>query len=231
MPRQKFDLSLLPSHPDLHFEQALWDAGHTRVAGVDEAGRGPLAGPVSAAVVVFPVDPSLVDRLYSVRDSKQMLPEERTHWAGLIKSNCICWAVGFATHTEIDQFGIVPATRLAVARALEQLQQPPDHLLVDFLHLPGCGVPQTPVVKGDARSLSIAAASILAKTARDEWMTEIASLYPGYDFVANKGYGTPAHLDALRSLGPCPIHRHSFDPLRTWDAAPCPPEQIKRTRD
>lgn len=216
MPRQKFDLSTLPDRPDLSFEQQLWERGVVRVAGVDEAGRGPLAGPVSAGVVLLPPEPLLAEVLCGVRDSKQMTPDERETWAGCIRQSCLAWAVGFASHHEIDNFGIVPATRLAVARALEQLIIHPQHLLVDFLHLPDIPISQTPLIKGDARSLSIASASVLAKTARDACMREIDGQYPGYGFASHKGYCTPEHLDALERLGPCEIHRRSFDPIRSW---------------
>jgi ribonuclease HII len=216
MPRQKFDLSTLPDRPDLSFEHELWERGVVRVAGVDEAGRGPLAGPVSAGVVILPPNPLLTEILCGVRDSKQMTPEERETWAVCIRQSCLAWAVGFASHQEIDNFGIVPATRLAVARALEQLTLPPGYLLVDFLHLPDIPIPQTPLIKGDARSLSIASASVLAKTTRDAWMREIDAQYPGYGFAIHKGYCTPQHLNALDKLGPCSIHRMSFDPIRSW---------------
>lgn len=214
MPCKKFDRSQLPAHPNLVFEQEQWNAGHLCVAGVDEAGRGPLAGPVSAAVVILPADLRVGKLLHGVRDSKQMTAGEREEWSVRIRGACLYWAVGVASNEEIDSLGIVPATRLAVMRAIEQIACRPDHLLVDFLALPGCTIPQTALVKGDARSLSIAAASVLAKTARDAWMMEADRTYPGYGFAAHKGYGTPAHLHALERLGPCAIHRRSFGPVR-----------------
>ena len=210
--RQKFDLTTLPPEPDFRFEAELWAGGVQFVAGVDEAGRGALAGPVSAAALVFPPALSLCEALHGVRDSKQMTPEQREVWAARLPDLCLGYGVGFSSHKEIDQLGIVPATRLAVHRALEVLPLAPQHLLVDFLQLPGCPLPQTPLVKGDARSLSIAAASILAKTCRDAELRRLDREYPGYGFAAHKGYCVAAHLEALARLGPSPVHRLSFRP-------------------
>jgi ribonuclease HII len=212
--RTKFDLNSLPASPDLSFEREHWSAGVARVAGIDEAGRGPWAGPVAAAAVIFPPDLQLTERLRGVRDSKQMTPLERETWAAQIQAAALTWGVGMAGADEIDRIGILPATRLAVARALSALACAPQHLLVDFLQLPEIHLPQTPLVKGDARSLSIAAASVLAKTARDHFMVELDARYPGYGFAAHKGYGTRAHQQALQRLGPCPQHRFSFQPVK-----------------
>ncbi len=212
--RKKFDLSLLPPAPDLCFEQELWSAGAGRVAGIDEAGRGCWAGPVAAAAVILPADPALIHTLAGVRDSKQMTPAERERCAPLIRAQALAWGVGFGSAAEIDELGIVPATRLAVRRALDQLALRPEHLLVDFLDLPEAACPQTALVKGDARCLSIAAASVLAKTARDALLVQLDRQYPGYGFASHKGYGTPAHQEALARLGPCPLHRRSFAPIR-----------------
>lgn len=210
MSRIKFDPSLLPPAPDLTFESALWRAGVRRVAGVDEAGRGALAGPVCAGAVILPADPA-VDRLLSgVRDSKEMTPADRERWAVCIRHAALACAVGFASHREIDQMGIVSATRLAMRRALETLVAPPEHLLVDYLHLPDVHLPQISLVKGDRRSLSIAAASVLAKTERDAEMLRFEGEYPGYGFAAHKGYGTREHRRRIVALGPCAIHRLSF---------------------
>jgi ribonuclease HII len=206
----KFDRSLLPPAPDFRFESELWAKGIQFVAGIDEAGRGALAGPVSAAALVLPARPGLQDTLDGVRDSKEMTPEQREFWAWRLKKFALSWGVGFASHQEIDELGIVPATHLAVQRALKELIPTPQHLLVDFLELPDCSLPQTALVKGDARSLSIAAASILAKTSRDAWMCQMDSCYPGYGFAAHKGYGTAAHRQAIVRMGPTPIHRCSF---------------------
>lgn len=198
------------SHPDLEFEQPLWEGGFLQVGGIDEAGRGALAGPVSAAVVILPADPSIARRLSGVRDSKQMTPRQRAIWAATIRSQASAWGVGFASAQEIDSLGIVPATRLAAWRAIQSLPQPPEYLLLDYLLLPACDLPQTALVKGDRRSLSIASASVLAKTARDELMIELDQHYPGYGLAGHKGYGTAAHLAALGRLGASPIHRLTF---------------------
>jgi ribonuclease HII len=206
----KFDRSLLPPAPDLSFECALWSANLLRVAGIDEAGRGALAGPVAAAVVILPADPGQVLCLRGVRDSKQMNAAERTYWAGKLPEIFISWAVGFASAAEIDTLGIVPATRLAVLRALHQLPEPPVHLLIDYLKIPDSPLPQTALVKGDQRSLSIAAASIMAKTTRDALMCQLDGQYTGYGFAVHKGYGTFAHRQAIGRLGLSPIHRCSF---------------------
>lgn len=210
MPRIKFDLSSLPSAPDLQFETALWAQNLRRLAGIDEAGRGALAGPVAAAAVILPVEPDLMAELHGVRDSKQMSPQAREEWAGCIQRVALAWAVGFASNLEIDALGIVPATRLAVGRALAGLSVRPEHLLVDYLALPDIPLPQTSLIKGDARSLSIASASVLAKTARDHLLQRLDNDYPEYGFAAHKGYGTLAHRRRLAQFGPCPIHRRSF---------------------
>jgi ribonuclease HII len=180
------------------------------VAGIDEAGRGALAGPVSAAAVILPPETSVLCKLKGVRDSKQMTPAARQAAREMILEHALSWGVGYASAAEIDQVGIVPATRLAAWRALERLSLPPAHLLLDYLFLPDVALPQTALIKGDCRSLSIAAASVLAKTARDVLLCELDSTYPGYGFAAHKGYGTQAHRNALQRLGPCPAHRRSF---------------------
>jgi ribonuclease HII len=210
----KFDPSLIPPEPTLDFELPLWDNGTKFIAGIDEAGRGPLAGPVSAAAVILPEDRSLCSKLRGVRDSKQMSPADREYWADFLKREAISFGIGFADPGEIDSLGIIRATRLAVQRALEAMQVPPQHLLLDYLQLPDITIPQTPIIKGDARCISIAAASILAKTARDSLMCEMETCYPGYGFARHKGYATPEHIGALERLGPCPIHRYSFSPIR-----------------
>jgi ribonuclease HII len=212
--RRPFDRSELPASPDLRFESELWAKGLLRVAGLDEAGRGAWAGPVSAGVVILPADPQITTRLSGVRDSKEMTPAERAAWAEIIRASATAWGVGFASNTEIDALGIVPATRLAMLRALECLAFPPEHLLIDALRLPGNPLRQTPLIKGDARSLSIAASSVLAKTARDALMVALEEQFPGYGFARHKGYGTAVHAEALQRLGPCEIHRYSFEPVK-----------------
>jgi ribonuclease HII len=207
---KKFDRSLLPAAPDFRFEAILWAQDLTLVAGVDEAGRGALAGPVAAAAIVFPPRPELYLELSGVQDSKVMSAVQREAWAARLPGIAQGFALGFASSQEIDQIGILPATRLAVQRAIDGLPDIPQHLLVDYLELPGCPIPQTPLVKGDARSLSIAAASILAKVARDACMGQLDDLYPGYGFARHKGYGTGFHRQKLAEQGPSPVHRRSF---------------------
>jgi ribonuclease HII len=205
-----FDLSLVPPEPDLSFELALWGAGLKSVAGIDEAGRGALAGPVAAAAVILPTEKKITRWLKGVRDSKQMTPSQRETAREKILQYAAAWGVGFSTAEEIDQIGILPATRLAACRALEALTIPPLHLLLDYLFLPDIPIPQTALTKGDCRSLSIAAASVLAKTSRDALMRELDLTYPGYDFAGHKGYGTLAHRQALQRLGASLVHRNSF---------------------
>jgi ribonuclease HII len=200
--------------PDLSFELPLWQQGVSRVGGIDEAGRGSWAGPVAAAVVVLPPNPGLLEILHGVRDSKQMTPNQRQQWSLEIKRQAAGWGVGLASAAEIDALGILPATRLAACRALEALSVSPQYLLLDFIKLPTVNLPQQPLVKGDARVLSIACASVLAKTSRDALMIELDSQYPGYGFARHKGYGTACHQVALQQSGPSPIHRLSFAPLR-----------------
>lgn len=204
----------LAGRPDLSFELPLWLSGCAAVAGIDEAGRGALAGPVSAAAVIFPVEPHLTERLWGVRDSKQMTPAQRVHWAAAIRHLAAAWAVGWAAAHEIDALGILPATRLAAQRALAALDSPIQHILLDWIFLPENELPQTAFARGDQRSLTIAAASILAKTDRDAHMQALDADYPGYGLAVHKGYGTTRHLAALHRLGPTPVHRFSFQPVR-----------------
>lgn len=207
---RRFDISLLPPAPDLSFEQALWREGLVCVAGVDEAGRGALAGPVAAGAVILPPEMGLTAVLAGVRDSKQMTPSERETWAEQIRRAAVACAVGFASHDEIDTLGILPANRLAMQRALESLTPSPEYLLLDCIFLPEIPLPQTSLIKGDCRSLSIAAASVLAKTARDAHMRTLDAQFPGYGFAVHKGYGTLAHRQAIAVLGPSAVHRKSF---------------------
>ncbi len=217
-PMPAFDLSLLPPEPDLSFEIALWKAGLPAIAGIDEAGRGALAGPVVAAAVILPMEEKLTEVLHGVRDSKQLTADQRQRACQKILVVAVDWGVGLATSEEIDQAGILPATRLAACRAVEALHNRPSHLLLDYLFLPEIGIPQTALIKGDCRSMSIAAASILAKTTRDALLCELELTYPGYGFAAHKGYGTRAHREAIRQRGTCPAHRFSFDLLGDADA-------------
>lgn len=208
-----FNKALLPSAPDLSFETVLWEQNLHYLAGIDEAGRGALAGDVAAAAVILPREPALIEILDGVRDSKQMTSEQRAYWAIEIKNAALAWAIGFASNLEIDSLGIASATRLAIRRALEGLPVNPQHLLVDYIKLPDCAIPQTILVKGDSRCLSIAAASVLAKTSRDALMCQYDHCFPGYGFARHKGYGTASHRRALAQLGACSLHRCSFAPV------------------
>jgi ribonuclease HII len=199
--------------PDTYYESTFWDSGLLHVAGLDEAGRGALAGPVAVGAVILPgCDNTLFSRnLAGVRDSKQMTPLERETLAPRIKEIALSWSVAFASAEEIDSLGIVPATRLAALRAVQGLAPAPQYLLTDFrLELPELDISQTALVRGDALSLSIAAASILAKTARDKLMCDLDVCYQGYGLRKHKGYGTQAHRSAMARLGASPVHRKSF---------------------
>jgi ribonuclease HII len=204
--------------PDFSFESDLLRRGFTHIAGVDEAGRGPLAGPVVAAAVVFPADwflRGLPESLREINDSKQLSAETReVLYAGLVSQKEIRFGIAKIDAPLIDQINILQATHRAMNLALAQLNPPPQHVLVDGLRVKNLDFPQTAIVSGDALSWSIAAASILAKVTRDRLMVEFDREYPGYGFSGHKGYGTEAHLAALKERGPCPIHRHSFAPLR-----------------
>ncbi len=201
--------------PTLEAERRLWALGYSFVAGVDEAGRGPWAGPVVAAAVVLPPDdPRLEEVLAGVDDSKRLSPRVREDWFILIHEVALAVGVGQSTAQEIDDLGIARATRLAMKRAIESLPLRPDYILVDYERLPDVPIPQEAFVRGDARVLSIAAASIIAKVTRDRIMVDMDARYPGYGFAQHKGYGTASHRDALRRLGPSPIHRKSWKPVR-----------------
>lgn len=194
----------------LRFEQALWRAGHTCVAGVDEVGVGPLAGPVVAAAVILPPGSNIAD----IDDSKRLSPQAREHLDGVIRREAIAWAVGMCSAEEIDAGNIFVATRQAARRAVLALSTPPEHILVDAYRVPQLDMPQTPLIHGDRRSQSVAAASIVAKVTRDYLMRAMDITYPNYGFAQHVGYGTARHLAALRTLGPCPEHRRSFAPVR-----------------
>jgi ribonuclease HII len=195
----------------LRLEKELWALGFKYIGGLDEAGRGAWAGPVAAAVVVLPVDAGVSRPLSGVRDSKLMTPRQRERLAPIIKGQALAWGIGFSSSGEIDSQGILPATRQAMMRALEMLPLPPEYLLLDYIHWPGLAAPHRILPKGERHSLSIAAASVLAKTARDELMREMDAQYPGYEFARHKGYGTALHRSALNRKGPCEIHRRSFN--------------------
>ena len=198
--------------PTFKEERLLRRQGCELIAGVDEVGRGALAGPVMAAAVILPF--GLKARwLHQVRDSKQLSPERREVLADYIYGAAISVGIGMVGNEDIDALGIAPATRLAMKAAIEKLSPPPQHLLIDFMRLPEVPLPQKGVVEGDSLCISIACASIVAKVARDRLMVALDSLYPGYGLAQHKGYGTGAHLDCLRRRGPCPLHRRTFQPL------------------
>ncbi len=204
-----------PERPDLSFEIKQWGSGYSRVAGIDEAGRGSWAGPVMAGAVILPYDdPELPFKLNGVRDSKQMSAIQRERWAVRIREVAIAVACGWAECFEIDEMGILPATRLAMCRALEGLGRSADYLLIDAVKLPMVDIPQTSLIKGDARSLSIAAASIIAKTERDHRMELLEEIIPGYGFARHKGYGTAFHRQALYEKGVSPEHRRTYAPVK-----------------
>jgi len=210
----------IPTTPDLRLETPLWEGGLLRVAGLDEAGRGAWAGPVTAAAVILPADSAILKRLHGVRDSKCMTPKQRETWEKSIMHTALGWGVGHASNHEIEEVGIVQATRFAMQRALAALAIRPDYLLLDAVVLSEETLPQTSLYKGDALSLSISAASVLAKTARDRWMVTLDGEYPGYAFARHKGYGTPEHRANLHRLGPCEIHRATYQPVLNWQAEP-----------
>ncbi|MBO0763705.1 MAG: ribonuclease HII [Hyphomicrobiaceae bacterium] len=204
----------------LRYEVALWSAGAEHVAGVDEAGVSPLAGPVAAAAVIFAPG----SRIPGVDDSKKLAAAARDDLADAIKARAVAWSVAFAEVEEIDSINIYWASRLAMRRAIAGLARPAEHVLVDGWRLKGLKPPQQAIIGGDAKSLSIAAASILAKTARDALMCKLDAAYPGYGFARHKGYPVPEHRSALARLGACAIHRRSFAPVRTvLGLPPLPP--------
>jgi ribonuclease HII len=194
----------------LNFERVLWKSGIRSVAGVDEVGVGPLAGPVVAAAVIFPPGTELA----GVDDSKQLEPEQRVKLAAAIRQSATAIGVGLAEVSEIDHLNIYHAALLAMRRAIEALSLKPEHLLIDARVIPGISIPQNSFNKGDGINFSIAAASIIAKTHRDRLMEELEKTYPGYGFAQHKGYGTSEHQNAIRGLGPCPIHRLSYPFIR-----------------
>jgi len=196
--------------PGLHLERALWKKGLQFIGGVDEAGRGAWAGPVTAGAVILPNDPHIQLSLAGVRDSKQMTPRQREYWAVEIKSTVLAWSIGEASAAEIDQIGILPANRLAMQRAIEGLALTPEYYLFDFIHWRDCPYPGEKLVRGETQSLSIAAASVLAKTERDALMRKMDEQFPGYEFGRHKGYGTAIHRVAIQQLGLAAIHRKSF---------------------
>ena len=204
--------------PTFDEERRLEAQGYHLIAGIDEVGRGALAGPVVAAAVILPISRgssrTAPTWLSSVRDSKQLSPKKRESLFEKIQAGAIAVGVGMVSPEEIDAYGIVKATRQAMCLAVKQLPTPPDFLLIDALTLPQIPLPQRGIIHGDQLSFSIACASIIAKVTRDRYMIELDRIYPGYGLARHKGYATPQHLLNLRQSGPCPIHRRSFAPVR-----------------
>ncbi len=201
--------------PDLALEASFHAGGFHLVAGVDEAGRGPLAGPVTAAAVILPSDLDPTSHwLKAIDDSKRLTPPRRASAAELIRTHALAWAIEHVASAEIDRIGIGQAVLRAMLAAVSSLRPAPDALLLDWVPIRHCPLPYQTVVKGDSRSLSIAAASILAKVSRDEIMIRADQRYPGYGFARHKGYATAQHMRCLSEMGPTPIHRRSFSPLR-----------------
>ncbi len=199
--------------PTFEHEYRLWASGCRGVAGLDEAGRGALAGPVVAAAVVIDPASAGLPLWGELRDSKLLSPRQRAALAPQIQTAAACWAVGAVSAQEIDRIGIAAATRKAMQAAVGGLSPQPHHLLIDWVRLPQVNIAQFSCAKADQLIVSVAAASILAKVQRDAWMVELGRLYPRYGFASHKGYGAQAHLAALAAHGPCPAHRHSFAPL------------------
>lgn len=203
--------------PSFSFESSLWSRGIDLVAGVDEVGRGPLAGPVAAGAVILPARVRASGRfrwLSRVRDSKQLSAEVREDLAHHIWEHAVAAGVGFVGVGPLDRIGIAEASRQAMLAAIGALSDRPRHLLIDAFRISSCSLPQTPIIRGDGLSKSIACASIIAKVARDRFMDQQEIFYPGYAFYSNKGYATREHMDALMRLGPCALHRRSFAPVR-----------------
>ena len=204
----------------LSLEAGLRAQGRRWIAGIDEAGRGAWAGPVAAGAVVLPLDRAdLAEVLEGVTDSKQLTAHTRARLIEVIRQTAVAWGVGRAEASEIDTLGIVPATCLAMQRALDQVRQTiqPEYLLLDSIRWPELeqsGFPHRAIIRGNSLSLSIAAASVLAKVTRDGWMVEYDQQYPQYGFAQHKGYGVPQHQAALKEFGACSLHRMSFAPLR-----------------
>ena len=200
--------------PTVEEEMALLKQGYCFIAGLDEAGRGCLAGPVVAAAVILPLEEDCLSIFVGVRDSKQLLPHARESLYHVITQHAVAVAVGFGSVALIDERNILQATKYAMRAAIAQLSTAPQALLLDALMLSDISLPQRSIIKGDASCLTIAAASIIAKVTRDRLMLQLHELYPAYGFAQHKGYGTEAHLAALHEHGACPIHRRSFAPVR-----------------
>jgi ribonuclease HII len=188
------------------YELQLIHSGFKFIAGVDEVGRGPLAGPVCAAAVILNPDIDIV----GIKDSKKLSESQRQRLSDEIKSKCLAYSIEYASVEEIDEYNILNATKLAMKRAIDNLKLSPDYVLIDALTLETIDIPQFPIIKGDDLSVSIGAASIIAKVERDRYMDDMSNKYPEYFFKSNKGYGTKEHIDAIKKYGICEIHRKSF---------------------
>jgi ribonuclease HII len=206
--------------PTFQHEYALRNAGQHYSAGIDEAGRGAWAGPVMAAAVILPLSKDCLRQMHGVNDSKKLTPAQRRDYRIVIEQIAIAYAIGSATHEEIDALGIVPATRLAMQRAVQGLNPYPDALIIDAVRLPEIPLKQDVFYFADSISLSVAAASILAKTERDAFMCQLDSQLPGYGFARHKGYGTPTHQQALVQLGVSWAHRRTYAPIARLCATP-----------
>ncbi|MEM7798088.1 MAG: ribonuclease HII [Chloroflexota bacterium] len=203
--------------PDITYEREAAKAVRSDlIAGIDEAGRGALAGPVYAAAVILPIQtPHLIKKLEQVNDSKQLKAKKREAFFELIVIHAVAWGIGFAPAHEIDEIGIVPATKKAMMSAVQQLARQPAYLLIDGrIKLEDLPIDQQSIIRGDGKSLSIAAASILAKVSRDKMMVKAGHHWPDYQFENHKGYGTRLHREKIKALGGTSIHRKSFAPLR-----------------
>ncbi len=201
----------MPENIDLTvYERNLWQKGIRVVAGIDESGRGPLAGPVVAAVAIFPP----FKKIDGIKDSKQLSSSKREELFELIKKEALAWGIGIVSERIIEEINILQATRLAMTKAIQNLETSPEFLLIDGPISLDVEISQQPIINGDAKSFSIGAASIIAKVTRDGLMQKYHKLFPEYGFDKHKGYGTPGHLYALQEHGPCPIHRKTYEPVQ-----------------
>jgi len=195
--------------PTLKFEKTFWQKGYKHIAGIDEVGRGALAGPIVAAAVIFPK--GFFKKIDGINDSKLLSAIKREKLSSLIKKNCFCWRIARVSEKIIDKIGISKANKLVFERAIKKLKIKPDFILADGqINLERIKIPYQSIIKADRKIFSVAAASILAKVSRDEFMKKISKKYPFYKFNQNKGYGTAEHYRGLKNHGPCPCHRHSF---------------------
>lgn len=194
------------------YEEALYDQGNQLICGVDEAGRGPLAGPVVVAACILP--PFL--RIEGINDSKQLTAKKREELFKIIVKNAVSYQIVFVSEADVDLLNIYQATKKGMLEAIRGLEVTPDHVLIDAMPLGELKIPHTSIIHGDARCASVAAASILAKVTRDEFMEKMDVKYPNYGFKKNKGYGTKAHMEALEKYGPCPIHRKTYAPVSKY---------------